>query len=498
MSLARKAASGVIWNFVTGIGARIFSFVGTIYLMKFIAPDVYGAVNGASQTTLIASQLVNFNFGQYLIAKRDHSKEVPFHAGFLHVTLGFLMVAVLVLFREPIANLIHVPAMAAYFPGLAVALLIERLGYIPEKLLLRELRFRDVAVVRGVGELLFTVTSLALAQRFGGLAIVAGNLMRASFTTSAFMYQASWRDWLLPHPLRVATVKELVGYGVPVSIGGLAENVAYRGDNLLMGYFHGDKAMGTYAFAYNMADTPTGTLAEHVGDVLTPSFAKLEPADRGRAFVRSAKLMALLVFPLSVGLASVAPTLIPTLLSFSQKWKDVAPDLVRMLMLLSALSVMRPISMTTTSLLQSQQRPQILMMLGVFKAITLVGIIFVLGRLNPYWVCGAALIAYAIHMLAGLFAARTTDQVPVLRVLFSIAPPLLACVPMGLAVVGARTLLRSAGVEAGVLSLGAEVVIGALVYPVSALVLAPDASKDLLGIARSMLDRRKGRNSIAP
>jgi PST family polysaccharide transporter len=265
-----------------------------------------------------------------------------------------------------------------------------------------------------------------------------------------------------------------------------------------MGYFHGDKAMGTYAFAYNMADTPTGTLAEHVGDVLTPSFAKLEPADRGRAFVRSAKLMALLVFPLSVGLAAVAPTFIPTLLSFSPKWKDVSLDLTAMLMLLSALSVMRPISMTTTSLLQSQRRPRILMTLGIFKAVTILAIIFVLGRLDPYWVCGAALIAYAIHMLAGLFAARATDQVPVLSVLFSIAPPLLACVPMALAVVGVRALLRSAGVQAGALSLVLEVLTGALVYPVSAFVLAPHATKDIIGVARSVLDRRRGRNSIAP
>ena len=477
------------------MGARIFSFVGTLYVVKFIAPDVYGAVNLAAATTIITSQLLNLNFGQYLIAKRDHSEEVPFHASFLHVMLGLMMVIVLVLFRGPIATLTHTPAAAIYVPGLAIAMFIGRFGYVPEKLLLRELRFRTVAVGRGVSEILFTITMLALAQRMGGFAIVAANLVRASFLTLTFAAQVPWRSWIKPHRLNGATVKELAAYGVPVSIGGLAENVAYRGDNMLMGYFHGDAHAGTYIFAFNMAETPTESLADHIGDVLSPSFAKLPPSDRGRAFVRSATLMALLVFPLSIGLAAVAPTLAPTVLR-APRWVAVMPELVNMLILLSFMSVVRPISMTTTSLLQSQRRPRVLMMLGIFKAITLLAIIFALGRLNPYWVGGAALIAYAVHMLAGLFAARATDQVPVLRVLFSIGPSLLACVPMALAVVGVRSLLRSAGIPPGVFSLVIEILAGVVVYPFSAYVFARQATKDVIGVARSMLDRRKQRDSM--
>ncbi len=494
MSLAKKAAAGVIWNFATGMGARIFSFAGTLYVVRYISPDVYGAVNLAAATTMIMSQLLNLNFGQYLIAKRDHSEEVPFHATFLHLVLGVIMVAVLILFRAPLARLSHAEA-AAYIPGLAVAMLIGRFAYVPEKMLLRELRFRNVAVGRGISEILFTLTTLAFAQRLGGFAIVAANLMRASFLTMAFAVQVPWRAWIKPHALRAATVKELVAYGVPVSIGGLAENVAYRGDNVLMGYFHGAGHAGTYIFTFNMAETPTESLADHIGDVLSPSFAKLPPDDRGRAFVRSAKLMALLVFPLSIGLASVAPTLAPTVIR-DPKWVAVMPELVNMLILLSFMSIVRPISMTTTSLLQSQRRPRVLMMLGIFKAITLLVIIFALGRLNPYWVCGAALIAYAVHMLAGLFAARATDQVPVLRVLFSIGPSLVACAPMALAVIGVRTLLRSQGIHAGVFSLVIEVLTGVVVYPFSAYVFARQATKDVIGVARSMLDRRKQRDSI--
>ena len=72
--------------------------------------------------------------------------------------------------------------------------------------------------------------------------------------------------------------------------------------------------MGAYNLAYNVADVPAVQVGEQIGDVLLPSFAKLEPAARKAALVRSTGLLALVTFPLAVGLGAIAQPLVDALL----------------------------------------------------------------------------------------------------------------------------------------------------------------------------------------
>ena len=117
-----------------------------------------------------------------------------------------------------------------------------------------------------------------------------------------------------------------------------------------------------YNLAYNLADVPAIQVGEQVGDVLVPSFARMEPERRPAALLRSLTLLGLVVFPLAVGLGAVAETVVRALLD--PRWHPVAP----MLMVLSALSVTRPIGWTVTSYLQARQMPRLIMCLGGVQA----------------------------------------------------------------------------------------------------------------------------------
>src|SRR6185503_11117155 len=109
---------------------------------------------------------------------------------------------------------------------------------------------------------------------------------------------------------------------------------------------------GMYNLAYNLADVPAIQVGEQIGDVLLPSFARMDVARRPAALVRSMMLLSLVVFPLAVGLGAVAPTLVATI--FDARWRPLAP----MLVLLSALSVARPLGWAVASYLQAQQLPR--------------------------------------------------------------------------------------------------------------------------------------------
>src|SRR5262249_38749906 len=158
-------------------------------------------------------------------------------------------------------------------------------------------------LTRTAGEIVYSATSVALAVAgWGAMAIVIANVARSAVRCAVYAIAADRREWLTPAPLQGAVVRDLLRFGVPLWIGASSGFASRRVDNLLFTIFFGDAAAGMYNIAYNLADIPAVTVGEQIGDVLLPSFAKMEPAKRGDALVRSTALLGLIMFPLAVGL----------------------------------------------------------------------------------------------------------------------------------------------------------------------------------------------------
>jgi PST family polysaccharide transporter len=210
----------------------------------------------------------------------------------------------------------------------------------------------------------------------------------------------------------------------------------------------------------------------------------MEPEPRRRALVRSTGLLALIVFPLAVGLGAVAPAVIRALLR--PEWYGVAP----MLVVLSALSVVRPVGWTIGAFLQASNRPRAAMWLGLAKIAFLLVSLFSLGHLtkDPLWACAAVGIAFGLHSLASMYAVRE-DGVSMLALLRRCATPLFSTVPMAAAILSVRSFV---GIEQAGLELVVELVVGALAYVAGALVLARGTAKDFLELVKDAVVRRRG------
>src|SRR5207253_1002410 len=95
--------------------------------------------------------------------------------------------------------LFDAPTMARFIPGLALSTLLDRLSYMPERILVRDMRFRVVSLARTAGELGYAATSVLLAAHgWGGSAIVGGNVIRSLAKLLCFAGAANARDWLEP------------------------------------------------------------------------------------------------------------------------------------------------------------------------------------------------------------------------------------------------------------------------------------------------------------
>jgi PST family polysaccharide transporter len=166
-----------------------------------------------------------------------------------------------------------------------------------------------------------------------------------------------------------------------------------------------------------------------------------------------------------------------------------------MLLLLSALSVTRPVGWTIASYLQARQVPRQVMALELLKLFALLVAIATIGRAGPLWTCGAVGVAFALHTLASLWAVRRADGIPMASSLGALAPPLLACIPLLAAAVAMRLVLEAAGV-APLTALILETLAGAVAYLTAVWFVAREPVRELISRVSEALANRPTRPSL--
>jgi PST family polysaccharide transporter len=461
----------------TGVGARVVGLVGTLVLTRFIAPAEYGEVSAAVICVQTANQVTGFAVGQYLIANKSSAK-IAFQGAAFHFVLGIVSLLVLLLFRGPLGIFLEAPDMGRFIPGFALALLIDRARSIPERLLVRELRFRTVAIVNGLGELTFTATALAMASRWGGYAIMAGALARSVLTFVLFMAKAPRAEWLVPSRFEGAVFRRFLSYGTPIMLASIADRAASTWDNLIILRLFGARLMGCYALSYSLAETPLIYVAERMGDVLMPTFSKMEPDERPAAVVRAAGLMSLVVAPLGVGLGAVAPTLVSAF--FDARWAEMASILA----VLSVMTVFQPAPWSAIAYLQAEKLTRLIMVTSIGRAVVMLSLIPLLGSAGgPVWACVGVGLGFVVHAVATVLLTARVTPLPAGAYLLNVMRPMLACIPMFLAITALRPFLASIHMPVA-LRLTSEVLCGGVVYVGAAFVLARSNVRELIGMVR--------------
>ena len=487
MSLARIAASGFLWTSIFGMLSRVVTIGSTFALTRFLAPEVYGEVNLASVLVLTLGAATSLGVMQYATAHPREGSDMLFHGHLMIVSTGVLCGLVSWLVAEPVGRMLGVPGLVAFVPGLALAYVIERLGWMPRSILLRELRFRTFGLRVAVGEFTFATVAVALAWGgLGGMAIVWASLARSTTSLLFLLVTTRARDYLTPYRLLGAQFRKMLRFGLPITVANFFGMGATNWDNSFMGYRFGEATVGIYNQGYRLADLPSSTFGDQINDVLVPTFGKLESvADRKRAFLRAASLMSLLVFPAAFGISVVSTTLVEAF--YPPAYQDVGP----FLMVLAATNFTRALGNLAGAFLQVVHRTAAFAVIDFLLLVTVLGLMALLAPLGPLASSAGVGIAFTIAVLLTLRVLRHED-LSLLEIAKACAPPLLACVPLVLGVGAASWAMRGA-IGSPVLRLAVEVLVGGACYVAASFIVGRKIALDFIDLALGTLRRRRAR-----
>jgi len=481
-SLTARTIRGAAWTLSTSLGSRVIGLVGTLLLVHFLVPAEYGEVTAAQIVTLTAFSVTSLGVGVYLLSNRNLTRAEAFHATCWFLSTGIVAQGIVWALSGPLGAWLEAPNLGRYMPLFVLSAVLDRITFLPERMLLRQLRFRWASLSRAASELVYTALSLTLAWLgFGAMSLAWAYLARAALRFVALVPAVDWREWLEPHRLRAATLRAIIRSGVGVSLAQVATNLMRRWDNLLVSVYFGPATMGAYNYAYNLADTPAVAIGEQISDVVAASFPHAEGPKRQAALIRACTMISLIMFPLAFGLGAVAITVEQAF--FNQKWAGVGT----MLVFLSILSAPRPMAQIVQSYFYADQRRRAVAWLEWLSLGAMMGGIATIGRLGILWTCGTVGAAFLLRTLALLWAVKRLDGIPLRLFLVPLLRPLVACLAMVAAILAARPALHGL---APIVRLFVEVGLGAAVYLAGARLIFRAAAREFLGLLRSGMSGR--------
>jgi teichuronic acid exporter len=342
------AVKGVFWSSANSVIPSLISAGVFLITSRILGPLEFGLVGFAAGIGSFAALAVPIGFGDALIQRSDlddgHLTSV------FWLCLGAAVGAMIVLsvIAIPVATAYHEPILKILVPLLATKTLFDAIGVVPSALLARRMSFALVTVRTTVASVVAALVCLILlALNFGIWALAISQLSASAAGSIAALFSARWMPSRAPSR---QAVRELSRYGVFASGTRLLQFI--YPEQVLIGALLGPFAVGLYGFARRIFGILSDLIAGSLNAVSRSLFASLQ-SEREKlreAFSIATFASSAVSFPIFVGLAVVAPDLVP--LAFGAKW---VPAIIP-LQGLCILGLITSIGIIQSSLITSQGR----------------------------------------------------------------------------------------------------------------------------------------------
>lgn len=314
MSLHQTFIAGFRWIAASRLVVQVISWIGTLYVMRLLSPADYGLAAICSSVVTVAVLVSEFGFGTAIIQAPALSRQQI--RSVFGVALGFALGVALIVIAAA-------PALGVYFRAPEAVLLVQvssahllfsALATVPDASLRRRLDFRGLSAIDLISGITSTASTVALAWTGHGVwSLVLGPIVGTGLRT--ILLHFALRQLLLPS-LQFAAARDLISFGLKISLSRMAWYVFGQADILIAGRYLSKTALGEYSVAMHLAMLPVTKIMAIVNAVSLPFIADLNRAgeDVRAPLSQGLRLFSYLLVPLLWGLAAASPWLIPTVL----------------------------------------------------------------------------------------------------------------------------------------------------------------------------------------
>ena len=456
--LTRQAGRGAIWSIGGGVALTLLRLGSSVFLARMLTPRDFGVFGMALLVLEMIRQFGALGVGTGLIAKKDADQLDLSTAFWTNLPVQCLLYGVAFAAAPWVAGFFRTSELTPILRIVAVTFLFTAVSAVPETLLRKQLRFGVLTGIQ-VGSILLesaVAVALAVCVRRDHWALVTAMLVGGVALHGGFVVLARWRPSLQFDWGRFRYLFRFSANGLGFSVVNyLHANVDY----LLVSRLLGAAQLGLYEFAFRVPHLVYERLARPAGTVVFPVLCRIQADDARVAggYVKAAKYIALMVFPLLAGLAVLARPAIQVL--WGPQWLAMVVPLQILCARAAVCSIMTPIG----SVFLCKDRPDIPFKFSLAALAITFAAVWLLGRMLGLLGVALGMAVSVLPFFLLLWLAFRMTRTSVLLMARALAPCGVATGVLAAATFAARRLAEAAGAgEPAVLGCG--ILAGAAAY----------------------------------
>jgi O-antigen/teichoic acid export membrane protein len=459
----QSIASGT-WMGMTNVLARGLQLLMVVILGRLLGPATFGIMGIALLIIGGMNRFLKLGIDSALIYNREENVDTYLNTVWVMKIARGVVIALIVVAITPLtASVLNEPTVETILPVMALSPLLTGLCNPGIVYFRKHLDYSR----RFLYEISASVLQFGFAVGYALVNPTIWALVIGFLTSSAVKLVMSYvlhgyRPW---PEFDLARAKEMMDYGKWMLGSSIMNYIHDSGDDAFVVFFLGPTFLGFYQMAFQISNAPVTEISHVITDVAFPTYSKLQDdiEQLRTAFFHVVQLVTFLATPVSIGIATVAPTFVRAFLG-----TDWLPMILPM-QILALYAVWRAFASTFGAVWKAVGRPDYLTKLQTFS--TLLIAVFIYPASEAWGLTGVALTVFGTYMCIMIpidcyVTVRELDT-SILRLFREIAYPIAASTVMAAAVLLTR---RALDVQP-IVEFFALVVVGVLAYLLGVLVL---------------------------
>lgn len=392
-SLKDKTVKGVIWSAVDRFSARGIQFVFSILIARLLVPEDYGVIAMLNIFLAVSQTFIDSGFAVALIRKIDRTETDFSTVFYFNIVVALFLYLVLFFAAPAIANFYNTSLLVPVTRITSITILIGAFSGIHNAKLSIAIDFKSRAKISIVSTILTGTLGLWMAYvGYGVWALVVQTVFSSVINTIMLWWIVKWYPKLV---FSWKSFKELFSFGSKLLISRLLDTLYNNIYTLIVGKVFSSTILGTYAKAQALAEFPSITLTGVLQNVTFPVLSTIQNEENRLAetYRRFLKISAFVIFPLMLGLSSVADPFIRLLLT--DKWEGT----IYLLQIICFALMWYPIHAINLNILQVKGRSDYFLKLEVIKKIQGVIILCITVPMGIVAMCYGLVISSLISLI---------------------------------------------------------------------------------------------------
>jgi len=313
---------------IGSIGTQAISLLGFIVLARLLSPHEFGLMALVAIFTSFASIFIEMGMGAALIHNQEATEGHYSTAFWFNVCLALLCYAFLYLGSPWIALYFQQPDLQIIIIVVGVLLPLNALAIAPMAIFQKHQNFKRVAMIELLSLFCGVLMAVVMAyQGFGVWALVMNLIVSASVKVCLLFY---FLDWYPRWQFSKIKLRELWSYSGYLMGTGIANYFITNVDSALVGKLLGSAVLGTYKYAYQLANLPGMLVSQVFSRVFFASYAtyKNDKLKIRIIHFKAVRMIAFFTFPLLLTLSATSDSFVVIVLG--EKWLPMADILAFM------------------------------------------------------------------------------------------------------------------------------------------------------------------------